>query len=152
MQGPAADTECERHAEQPAEDKTASMPEDPAISVGVSQRVRAQLSRIFAPMEMATPPADAMRELMVLPSGQIRHYGFRGSRHAARRIYIASDDCGLSWQEYDTPPGVPGAVTQSPWSDDFLTILGTHELPAELDRRSIVSGLDHGLWLFRSTS
>lgn len=128
------------------------MPAESANGVGVSTRVRDQLSRIFAPVEVATPPIDAMRELMMLPFGQVRHYGFRGSHRAAHRIYIASDDCGLSWQEYDTPPKVPGAVTQSPWSGDFITVVATHELPKEVDGRSILGSLDEGIWLFRSTN
>lgn len=115
----------------------------------VPERVREQLSRIVAPVEVAIPPCNAVRELMMLPSGQIRHYGFVGTEHDARRVYIASDDFGLSWQEYETPAGSPGAVVQSPWSGDFLTIQGTHERWVE-KRASILSGLPKGLFLFRS--
>lgn len=117
----------------------------------ISQRVRDQLSRIIAPVEVAVPPMNAVRELMMLPSGQIRHYGYAGTEHAARRNYIASDDFGLSWQEYDTPSGAPGAVVQSPWSGDFLTVFGTHELPVEAGT-SILTGLPKGLFCARSTT
>lgn len=117
--------------------------------MNVPERVREQLSRISAPVEVATPPCNAVRELMMLPFGQIRHYGFLGTEHDARRIYIASDDFGLSWQQYDTPAGCPGAVVQSPWSADFLTIQGTHERWGER-RKSILSDHPKGLFFFRS--
>ena len=61
------------------------------------------LRRIDAPQVVGVPPANACRGLMVMPDGEIRHYGFRRNvgeeGHAYEPIYISSRDCGLNWRE-----------------------------------------------------
>lgn len=87
----------------------------------------AALRRIDAPRVVGVPPANACRGLMVMPDGEIRHYGFRhlgGSRNGAGEpIYLSSHDCGLSWREVAIEGVAAGAMVRSPWSNDFLTIL-----------------------------
>ena len=85
------------------------------------------LRRIHAPQVVAVPPENASRGLMMLPDGEIRHYGFRGGFRGGvrdvRAVYIYSRDCGLNWSEVPVNNATVGAMTRSPWSDDFLTVL-----------------------------
>ncbi len=91
------------------------------------QQTLETLRRIHAPQGVAVPSANASRGLMVMPDGEIRHYGFRGGvRNGAkdvRPIYLSSRDCGLSWSEVLIKGATAGAMTRSPWSGDFLTVL-----------------------------
>ena len=61
------------------------------------------LRRIHAPQVVGVPPINASHDLMVMPDGEIRHYGFRGGfgkeAKAVEPVYISSRDCGLSWRE-----------------------------------------------------
>jgi len=86
-----------------------------------------KLRHIHAPQVVAIPPENASRGLMMMPDGEIRHYGFRGGFrggvHDVRAVYISSRDCGLSWNEVSVKGATAGAMTRSPWSDDFLTVL-----------------------------
>jgi len=87
----------------------------------------AALRRIRAPQVVGVPPANASRDLMQMPDGEIRHYGFRGGygKGAAKvePIYLSSRDCGLSWREVLVTGPTAGAMVRSPWSGDFFTIL-----------------------------
>ena len=87
------------------------------------ERVLDQLRRIHEPVTVGVPPANAFHDLIRMPDGEIRHYGARGAGDEAWRIYIASRDCGLSWQEYPAPEDCPGACVRSPWSGHWLTLL-----------------------------
>lgn len=91
-----------------------------------------RLARVHAPEVVAVPPTNAIRDLMQLPDGELRHYGFRGDFRAGgiRTVYIASRDHGFSWSEHDAPAGSPGATVQSPWSGDWLTVLPSHGKPS----------------------
>ena len=114
-----------------------------------SPRVLAQLQRIHAPVVVGVPPVNAFHDLVLLPSGEIRHYGYR---HATSEwIYISSRDCGLTWQEYPTPGGCPGACVKSPWSGDFITILDPHMMGLEGRATSAFAGLADGLHVARSS-
>ena len=58
--------------------------------------------RVYAPQVVGVPPENACRGLMVLPDGEIRHYGFRhdagNKSDAYQPIYEASSaDGGESW-------------------------------------------------------
>ncbi len=117
---------------------------------------------IFAPTVVAIPPTNAHRDFMLLPDGELRHYGQEPILHADHTVsvrinMIRSFDNGRNWQfEYvDTPS--PGGTVRSPWSGDYLTVFGFATLE---DARHV---LDHdssysarslcdrpGLWLFRS--
>lgn len=44
---------------------------------GTDPRVQESLRRIGAPQVVGVPPDNACRGLMVMPDGEIRHYGFR---------------------------------------------------------------------------
>ncbi len=84
------------------------------------------LERIYAPQVVGVPPENACRGLMVMPDGEIRHYG---SRYDAgkdgptpHRIYLSSRDCGLSWREVTLKDATASAMVRSPWSGDFLTV------------------------------
>ena len=85
------------------------------------------LRRIHAPKVVGVPPQNACRGLMVMPDGEIRHYGFRysGTKKGAggRPVYLSSRDCGLSWREVAVEGVTATAMVKSPWSGDFLTIL-----------------------------
>lgn len=71
---------------------------------------------------MGVPPADAVRDLVQLPDGEIRHYGYLGDKESPELIYLSSRDHGLSWQEFAMPERCPGAAVRSPWSGDWLTV------------------------------
>jgi len=85
------------------------------------------LRRIVAPQVVGVPPDNACRGLMLMPDGEIRHYGFRcegTSPHSPLTpVYLSSRDCGLSWRELPVVGATAGAMTRSPWSGDFLTVL-----------------------------
>jgi len=68
------------------------------------------LRRIDAPRVVGVPPENACRGLMVMPDGEIRHYGSRhdpgSKRGPGRPVYISSRDGGLSWREIPVDPVV----------------------------------------------
>jgi hypothetical protein len=92
------------------------------------QESLARLGKIFEPQVVAVPPTNAIRELMMLPGGEIRHYGFEGdfSLGAVSNIYLSSRDYGLSWTRHAANAICAGAMTRSPWSGEYLTVLLTH--------------------------
>ncbi len=63
-----------------------------------------RLLSIFEPVVVGVPPEDASRGLVRLPGGQLRHYGQRLDKGEWRNVYIASDDCGLTWRERPERP------------------------------------------------
>ena len=82
---------------------------------------------IHAPVVTGTPPVNPHRDLMKMPDGELRHYGVRAFRRDGETILTPlvakSDDCGLNWrvEELNTP--TVGAMTLSPWSGEYLTVL-----------------------------
>lgn len=120
--------------------------------MGRSDYARALLASIHEPTVVGVPPANAFHELVVLPDGEIRHYGYRGVGAQGRWIYLSSRDCGMSWQEYPTPAGCPGACVRSPWSSDWITIIEPHEYTQEGRLGTGFCGLKDGLHLARSSS
>ena len=118
---------------------------------------RSALRRIYAPQVVGVPPENACRGLMVMPDGEIRHYGFRydaGKKEDAYRpLYISSRDDGLSWREVPIETPTAGAMVCSPWSGDFLTVLcqtvrPNHETAAASVLHSLKGA---GLFAVRST-
>ncbi len=85
------------------------------------------LRRIHAPQVVGVPPANASRDLMILPDGELRHYGFRvvleNGKKTLLPVYISSRDYGLSWHEVTVAGETAGSMVRSPWSGDFLTVL-----------------------------
>ena len=113
------------------------------------------LRRIHAPQIVGVPPDNACRGLMVMPDGEIRHYGFRleGDQKAAasRPVYISSHDCGLSWREVAVEGMTAGAMVRSPWSGDFLTILcKPQRAHREAWQTALQSCKGSGFFVFRS--
>ncbi|MEN6493036.1 MAG: sialidase family protein [Thermoguttaceae bacterium] len=114
------------------------------------------LRRIHAPQVVGVPTDNACRGLMVMPDGEIRHYGFRlkeGTKgHATEPVYLSSRDCGLSWREVVIQGETAGSMVRSPWSGDFLTVLCK---PAKADRetwQTALNGCDGGgMYVFRSS-
>lgn len=110
------------------------------------------LNHVYAPQVVGIPPTNAIHDLMRLPDGELRHYGFTGDfRVGIRMVYLRSRDHGLSWSEHDAPAGSPGATVQSPWSGDWLTVLTSHgqqSLEEFQDAHRLLPG--PGIWLFRS--
>jgi len=63
-----------------------------------------QLSRIFAPREVAVPVQDPMEGLCVTPDGEIRFYGegkFANRQADGKRVYLSSGDGGLNWSFHE---------------------------------------------------
>jgi hypothetical protein len=61
----------------------------------------ARLAQVHAPVVVGVPPTNAIRDLMLLPDGELRHYGFSGDfrQMNVRTIYLASRDHGFTWSE-----------------------------------------------------
>jgi hypothetical protein len=82
------------------------------------------LKAIYSPTVVATPPADACKHVVLMPDGEIRIYGFAERTHpdeVVDRVYIASNDCGLSWKKHLVKPQVLGAATCNPSSGRWIT-------------------------------
>ncbi len=79
-----------------------------------------RLAELRAPVVTGVPPANAFRDLVQLPDGELRHYGSRDGR----RICLRSRDCGFSWMERPVPEEAMGSGVRSPWSGEWLTVLG----------------------------
>ncbi|MFA6287234.1 MAG: sialidase family protein [Opitutaceae bacterium] len=112
-----------------------------------------RLKAVFAPRVVGVPPANPVRDLMLLPDGEIRHYGFRGDFQAGDvvPVYLSSFDHGFSWTEHEAPAFSPGATVRSPWSGDWLTVLACHGKPCLEEYQSIHANCPQpGLWLHRS--
>jgi hypothetical protein len=113
------------------------------------------LHSIHAPRVVGVPPTNAIRELMILPDGEIRHYGFDATNFSAwpHNIYLSSRDYGRSWQTVDSPPFSPGATVRSPWSGDYLTLAFMHGKPGLEDFHSIGQRCtEPGFYIHRSSN
>lgn len=107
-----------------------------------------------APQVVGIPPTNAIRDLMQLPDGELRHYGFSGDFRQGdiRTIYLASTDQGLSWSERTAPAGSPGATVRSPYSGDWLTVIPTHGKPSLEEYQDVHRLLPRpGIYAMRST-
>ena len=113
---------------------------------------RCRLASVFAPVVVGVPPANAFRDMMALPSGEIRHYGYRLVDGVKRPVCLSSDDSGFSWREFPQPAGHPGATVQSPWSGDWITLLDVHDMKRDLHLASLPFDLPPGLHVFRSSN
>ncbi|HCE45820.1 MAG TPA: exo-alpha-sialidase [Lentisphaeria bacterium] len=111
-------------------------------------RIRSLLKNIHAPQVVGIQPANSFRDMVQMPDGEIRHYGFKNKKI----IYIASRDCGLSWQEFPVPKGCPGACVQSPWSGDWISMLDVHGYADEFFLDADALGLKRGFRIYRSSN
>lgn len=80
------------------------------------------LEAIHSPRVVAEPPRYAHRDMMVMPDGEIRHYGSDFVGGEVRDVYLSSRDGGLSWKEDIRPEGDLGAMVRCPWDDYYLAI------------------------------
>lgn len=139
---------CGRVAE--GQDKASRHPLLPA-GEQEARAVLESLRRIRAPQVVGVPPANASRDMMVLPNGEIRHYGYRGGftkgAGDVQPIYVSSRDCGLSWREVLVQGPTAGAMVRSPWSGDFLTVL-CRTGHGDSDEWHTVHGTSQGRGLF----
>ncbi len=121
------------------------------INKSIDTRVKTLLKKINAPVIVGTPPVNAFRDLVQLPCGELRHYGVLRENHETKPIYIASHDCGLSWQKFLVTEGCPGACVQSPWSGDWITLIDAHDMKNDLHLHDVPLGLSPGLHVCRSS-
>jgi hypothetical protein len=88
------------------------------------------LKEIYNPVFIGRPTDNAFNGLVLLPGGELRHYGFEGSWfNPSAHIYIYSEDNGLTWnrkviEEPDlfTNENMPPAVCSS-YSGDYIRIV-----------------------------
>lgn len=133
-----------------------NIPQSSGVSPSATESRKGALQRldqVFAPEIVGVPPTNPIRELMTLPDGELRHYGFEGdfSSGQVRNIFLRSRDCGLSWSRQEAPAACAGAMVQSPWSSDFLTVLPNHGTANLEEFHSINASLpETGLYVHRS--
>ncbi|NLM77207.1 MAG: exo-alpha-sialidase [Ruminococcaceae bacterium] len=100
-----------------------------AIMSLLSSEDKQQISKIFAPQEVAVPPANAWMDLCVMPDGEIRHYGNEHKHkvlQGGHRVYIASRDGGLSWKKHDVPDlDRLCSAMRSPYSGRYVSSIVT---------------------------
>lgn len=89
--------------------------------VRLSDGDKIRYGAIFAPQHVGRQEVDAFREMGIMEDGRIRHYGVESIGGVKRRVYIESDNLGLDWRKHlVTDTADPGAMTQSPWSGDWI--------------------------------
>jgi hypothetical protein len=91
---------------------------------GRSREAERALEKVWEPRIVAVPPAAAVRDMCVTAGGQIRHYGFIADGQTKKRVYAASDDCGMSWRTVPADPADAGAMVRSPWSGEWIYFTG----------------------------
>lgn len=65
---------------------------------GVKQN-QGRLADIDEPVVVGIPPSNPFRNLVQLPDGTIRCYGYRGRHPETKPVYLESTDQGLTWTE-----------------------------------------------------
>lgn len=111
-----------------------------------------RLAAVFAPVVVGVPPTNAIRDLMRLPDGELRHYGFHGIVGDDHRcVHLVSHDNGFTWSEHVTPPGMPGASVHSPWSGDWLTVLCSTGHAHPQGFHDAHRQRETGTWVYRSS-
>lgn len=103
----------------------------------------------------------AGRELMMLPGGEIRHYGAhfyrdRSGKNAALPVVRRSFDYGISWLLEPVTGKTPGASIRSPYSGDYLTLRRRAKQPDNwhefwpYDLFPLPGDVPEGVYVFRS--
>ena len=82
--------------------------------------------RIFAPICLAVPPADADRTMMLTDDGDLRIYGMSTVRESRSRedvvpVVMKSRNGGLDWVTEPLREPHPGATVRSPWSGRWIS-------------------------------
>ncbi|HBP38596.1 MAG TPA: exo-alpha-sialidase [Clostridiales bacterium] len=98
----------------------------PLMESRLNEHDKRLLQSFCEPRVVGVPPVDTWRDLCVAPDGEIRYYGFlngSGEDGQGQMIYLASRDCGLSWQTfYVDNPDVLGSSVKSPFSGKYLRL------------------------------
>ncbi len=83
-------------------------------------------SGIFAPAEVAVPDEDSKDNLCVMPDGEIRCYGVYEKKSVfdtdAQRVYLSSNDGGLSWKRRFCPEKAIGRSVYIPYMDRYVSV------------------------------
>lgn len=77
---------------------------------------------IHAPAIVGIPPIYAIRELCFCSNGNIRHYGRERINGEVFKVYLESEDMGLTWKKHLQAPEDPGAMVKCPWADYYLRL------------------------------
>ena len=111
---------------------------------------RVELDNIFAPVVTGVPPSNAFRNLIRLPDGTIRCYGYRGTVREPHPLYIESRDNGLTWQSQELDPGF--ILTDKPTVDEVVSPSPGVPSPYSGDYYFLWSGPGVPLSVYRSTT
>lgn len=90
----------------------------------LSEQDKQRLKSIYAPQVVTIPPSDASRNMCVTPDGEIRIYGSENKKQPSdlgTLVYIASNDCGLSWKTHYMPENALGAAGYNPKTGRYIS-------------------------------
>ncbi|MBR3943364.1 MAG: exo-alpha-sialidase [Clostridia bacterium] len=110
----------------------------------LSAQDKKRLKSIYAPQVVTIPPMDANRNMCVTPDGEIRIYGAENKvepNDIGTLVYIASNDCGLSWKTHYMPENALGAAGYSKVTGRYISTY-----PNENRRDLIQSFGKSGTW------
>ncbi len=96
------------------------------------------LDGVFEPRMVAVPPTFAVREMCRTADGEFRHYGWQMVGGKKRHVYISSRDA-VNWTTHLAADGEVGAMTQSPWSGEWISFSSKIE-PVRIVRSKIGPG------------
>ena len=80
------------------------------IYAALSPIEKAQYDALFEPVVVGSPPTYAVRDMCVMPDGEIRHYGWKAVCGRKTRVYASSRDLGLNWKLAYPGPDDTGPV------------------------------------------
>lgn len=78
--------------------------------------------RVFAPVFVGRPPADAVMGLTRLPNGEIRYYNYNEHADSEDPLYMVSFDNGFTWQRQQLTRGSLAADVRSPVSGEYMRV------------------------------
>lgn len=114
----------------------------------------ASIADVYEPVVTGIPPSNAFRNLVRVPDGSIRCYGFEGPVTGPSPVYLESRDEGLSWRKEslgpefiltDSPRVVDEVVApipgvRSPYSGDYYYLWSGPGVPLSMYRSK--TGID----------
>ena len=117
-------------------------------------------AKIWAPVVTGVVPDDAHMDMMMLPDGEVRHYG--SSLHDESRgpedmlpIVMKSRDGGLNWITEPITEPHPGAMTPIPWSKRWIVLHnygGRHDSHFSLRNTFLASHAEPGVYCTQAES
>lgn len=81
-----------------------------------------QLSKVYKPTIVGSPPYNAFIGLVRLDNGEIRHYNYGQGSKETKSYYIRSLDSGLSWDTVYVKDKWVGADMKSPLSGEYIRL------------------------------